>query len=242
MCTVTYLPTNNNSYIITHNRDEKSARTQALPPKRYVVNDVTVYYPKDATANGTWIAMSGCAFSLCLLNGGFIAHESKPPYLKSRGQIILDFFKYNDAEKMCAEYNFFNIEPFTLIVVMQLNKVTSLSEIVWDGLQIHHKKLNASIPQMWSSSTLYSEADRLQRKKWFEAWIAENKKFTQKDIVQFHHYSPLDINAEGLIIDRNNGEKITVSLTSIENNENEICTIYYKDFLNNKDYRSKIYK
>jgi hypothetical protein len=242
VCTVTYLPVNNNSYILTHNREERSVRKQALPPKRYLVNDVSIYYPKDAEANGTWIAMSGCAFSLCLLNGGFVAHESKPPYAKSRGQIILDFFKFKDVDKMCVEYDFTNIEPFTLIILLQQNKKISLFEIVWNGIKICNTKIDEAKPQMWSSSTLYTPTDRVQRKKWFDEWVENNKNFTQKDIVNFHHYAPTDKDAEGFIIDRNKGEKITVSLTSIENFENEICTIYYKDFLNNKDYRSKIFK
>jgi Transport and Golgi organisation 2 len=242
VCTVTYLPISNNSYLLTHNRDEKSVRKQAIYPKRYKVNGVVMYYPKDAEANGTWIAMSGCAFSLCLLNGGFEAHNSTPPYAKSRGQIILDFFKFKNVNKMCAEYDFTNIEPFTLIVVMQLNKILSLNEMVWDGVQIHNTALDTTQPQMWSSSTLYTPEDRIARKEWFKNWLANNKHYTQKDIVQFHHYHPQNGTQEGLIINRNDGEKLTVSLTSIENLDNEQCTIYYKDFLNNKDYRSKIFK
>src|SRR5690606_27855602 len=74
MCTLTFIPKGNFDFIITSNRDEASFR-KTLPPKTYVVDGEKLVYPKDEVAGGTWIGVSSRNRLVCLLNGGFIAHE-----------------------------------------------------------------------------------------------------------------------------------------------------------------------
>ena len=52
MCTVTYLPQENDGFILTSNRDESPMR-KTIPPKKYVENGVELIYPKDQLAGGT---------------------------------------------------------------------------------------------------------------------------------------------------------------------------------------------
>ena len=56
MCTVTYLPLENDGFILTSNRDESPMR-KTIPPKKYLENGVELAYPKDQLAGGTWICL-----------------------------------------------------------------------------------------------------------------------------------------------------------------------------------------
>jgi Transport and Golgi organisation 2 len=235
VCTATFIPLKNNSYLFTHNRDEKVNRTIATLPRRYKMGDGAVVMPVDPISNGTWIATSSCVFSLCILNGGFEFHESVPPYAKSRGQIILDFFKYGDAQKMCYEYDWSGYEPFTFLIVQHINKVVHLFEIVWNGSKINLNIMDATEPHIWSSSTLYTAAEKQKRQQWFYAFVENQSEISETEIIQFHHFVPKDANDEGFIIDRELSGRKTVSLTCIHNFRNENCTFYYKDFIQHKE-------
>ncbi len=165
MCTVTYLPKGHNAFILTHNRDEHHSRGLAQLPEKRAIEQSICLAPVDSTAGGTWIATSE-QFTLCLLNGGFVKHTSNPTYRHSRGHIIFDFFLYNNVGKFLQEYRFEDIEPFTLILINHEGRV--VTELVYDGKAIHHALVNQETPHIWSSSTLYSEADRLRRKIYFQ--------------------------------------------------------------------------
>ena len=98
MCTVTYFPLEQDGYILTSSRDEKSVRGIALPPRKYLLDQQTVFFPKDPDAGGTWFVTTGRDTTLCLLNGAFTKHEHEPPYRKSRGLVVLDYFKFRDTD------------------------------------------------------------------------------------------------------------------------------------------------
>ncbi|HAD11338.1 MAG TPA: hypothetical protein DCF33_02760, partial [Saprospirales bacterium] len=111
MCTVTYLPLSN-GFILTHNRDEAPARS----PKSIVrEGSPAILFPRDTHAGGTWIACSQSGRTACLLNGAFVLHRRQPPYRRSRGLLLLDFFDWKNADDFFAEYDLHNIEPFTFL-------------------------------------------------------------------------------------------------------------------------------
>ena len=68
MCTVTYLPLENNQFILTSNRDESPMR-RTIPPTKYDTQGVALVYPKDELAGGTWIGIREKNRLVCLLNG-----------------------------------------------------------------------------------------------------------------------------------------------------------------------------
>jgi len=181
MCVLTFLPTVNSGYILTNNRDETLARPKAIPPKKYNINGKQVYYPKDPQAGGTWIATSDDV-TVCLLNGAFENHIHKPPYRQSRGQLILDFFKYND---FISNYSFENIENFTLIIVHHKNSL-QICEFRWDGTQLHYTSKNPEKAHIWSSATLYPHEIRTEREHWFADFRKQNPNFTPEQVVDFH--------------------------------------------------------
>lgn len=224
MCTVTFLPKENKSFILTHNRDEHFTRGVALLPQKRFTDQITFIAPIDSTANGTWIATSE-QFTLCLLNGGFEKHIPQPPYKHSRGQVIIDFFKYNNIDKFHQTYEVDNLEPFTLIAIEHATR--ALHQFIFDGNKMHYAHLDDNNFHIWSSSTLYTSEDIQKRKNHFNSFL-EQANYTQEAIIEFHtnKFNPLP--SEGIQINRDNILK-TVSLTSIHKQESISMT--YIDFL-----------
>ena len=188
MCTVTYLPLGNNNFILTSNRDETPLR-KTIPLKTYEENGVELTYPKDALAGGTWIGASSKNRLVCLLNGGFTNHKRNHYYKMSRGIIVKNILSADNGVAYINNFNFLDIEPFTLILVdyhLQLEAY----ELVWDGEKKHLTKL-VEEPRIWSSSPLYNEEMKALRKEWFSDWLVENDSFQQEKIIDFHQNESL---------------------------------------------------
>jgi hypothetical protein len=215
MCTVTFIPYNNGSgYILTSSRDEKTSRPNALAPQKYNVFQQQVFFPKDKLAGGTWVATSLNNFTLCLLNGAFNFHLSKPPYKLSRGLMLLDFFKYNNIDEFAENYDFSNIENFTLIIVNANNKL-QLTELRWDGVNLYQSELDASNRHIWSSCTLYQPEAILNRKNWFTNFCNNTPEITKDDTMLFHQNAGDGSLENSIMMNRENKVK-TVSITCID--------------------------
>ncbi len=238
MCTVTYLPQSGNSFILTSNRDEDITRQIALPISKYQINNLDVYYPKDPNAGGTWIAHGANGFTVCLLNGASKAHAPAGNYKKSRGLVVLDFFNYKNQYDFVTQYDFTNIEPFTLIFVKNNEGTIGVCELKWDGVNTQHKNYDASLPHIWSSVTLYSDDVIKQRESWFSNWIKNNEAFTKDNILMFHHFGGKGDVQNDLVINRDS--KKTVSICCINKLNNMVTEIIYEDILNKKTYSNKI--
>jgi uncharacterized protein with NRDE domain len=231
MCTVTYLPLGNNNFILTSNRDETPLR-KTISPKKYIENGVELTYPKDELAGGTWIGTSNKNRLVCLLNGGFTKHTRNSFYKMSRGVVVKKILSDANAVAFITDFDFNEIEPFTLILVDWKNELETY-ELVWDGVKKHFKKL-AQEPKIWSSSTLYTDEMKQLRKDWFAGWLNENKKNHQQKIVAFHKNEDLGTEETSLKMKRAFVE--TVSITSIQKTDSEI-KIEYLDFLNEETFR-----
>jgi len=223
MCTVTFLPYDLDGFLLTSNRDEMVTRKNSLVPTKYFVNDIEVYFPKDQEANGTWIASSCNGFTLCLLNGAFERHSSNPPYKRSRGLVLLDFFEYNSIDAYLSNYDFEGVEPFTLILIENDN-LKQLVELRWDGISTHTKSLDFSKPYIWSSATLYSKETISLREKWFRSWLVNNPVYTPEQILFFHHFAGNDDGTSNLIMQGHNRK--TVSITSVVRSKTTHRIIY----------------
>ncbi len=229
MCTVTYLPLHREGFLLTSTRDEKIQRQPAIPPKQFEAGESRIYYPRDPDAQGTWIATSLGEYSLCLLNGGIFPHQSNPPYRMSRGHIILDFFGHGNPDSFKAEYNFEGIEPFTLLIMGFESR--SLDEMIWDGNQVHHQKLNPEIPNIWSSVTLYSEDIITKRQDWFHEWLLTNPDFHTENVVNFHKKAGTGNPDIDILMNRDHVR--TVSITSVYRS-NILYGMYYEDMIEKK--------
>jgi uncharacterized protein with NRDE domain len=229
MCIVTYLPKKGSSFILTFNRDEKTSRPTAEMPKMHSIHGQKVIFPKDPVSGGTWIGISFKGQTICLLNGAFEKHISDPPYRKSRGLVALDIFKYKNFQAFASQYEFTNIEPFTLIYADGI----SLQELRWDGKKINLKELDPKQAHIWSSVTLYSKEVISKRNVGFSKWLNEHKDYRVEDIRRFHSFR-VDENISNDIIMKGE-QKLTVSITSIVK-ENSSIKLTYEDLVNENLY------
>ncbi|RFN59830.1 NRDE family protein [Marixanthomonas ophiurae] len=227
MCTLTFIPNSNNGFVLTSNRDEAPGRN-TLAPKVYSEKNTQLLFPKDELAGGTWIGVSNKKRLICLLNGGFAAHERKDSYRMSRGIIVKDLLTSDDAVSEIDTYNFEGIEPFTIVMVDWSNHLR-IFELVWDESQIHFTEKPLA-PQIWSSSLLYTKEMKEKREKWFSAFLFENLKPTATDLLQFHKTAGegnLDVD---VIMDR--GFVKTKSITQVVKNQN--IAMRYEDLQEEK--------
>lgn len=225
MCTVTYLPLGNDNFILTSNRDETPLR-KTIFPKEYIEDGVSLLYPKDELAGGTWIGVSDRNRLVCLLNGGFKKHVRDLPYKKSRGVLVKELLTKENVVDFINDYNFFKIEPFTIVLIDWSNGL-HVYELIWDGITKHFIQLNQE-PKIWSSSTLYTDDMKLLREKWFSGWLLHKKVFSEDEIIEFHKDETKGNPEISLKMKRAFVE--TVSTTCIKKENNSIQLIY-KDYL-----------
>lgn len=237
MCFVTYLPYQQ-GFILTSNRDENVGRPKASPPKKYLIDAVPVFYPQDGLAGGTWIAASPKA-TVCLLNGAFVKHQPTPPYRMSRGKAVLDFFQYAHLSEFAAAYDFGGIEPFTLVVIEEENELR-LSELRWDGLQVHLSTPDTARAHAWSSVTLYNDDIIQQREQWWQQWLMHHPMFEGGDVLDFHSLGGNGDSANDLVMNRNN-ELQTVSITQILKTPHQFL-MNYQDRLTGQQFKYRIFE
>ena len=237
MCTVTFLPTVENNFILTSSRDEHKERKLALAPRKYNVNGQSVFFPKDTQAGGTWIATSNNHFTLCLLNGAFQKHTPTGSYKLSRGLVLLDFFQFNNIEAFSSQYDFLGIEPFTLLII-DSSAGLQVHELIWDGIKLHQSQKDETKPSIWSSVTLYNAEVIAQREEWFKIWLAENKNYGLDQIRQFHQVGGTGNKTNDVLMSRED-RMLTVSITSIRQSTEGIY-MQYKDVQENKEVNIRI--
>lgn len=229
MCTVSFVNVND-TIIITSNRDEKTIRPSAIPPKEYRINGKNVIFPKDPKAGGTWFAVDTNGTVLVLLNGADEKHNVVLPYRKSRGLIVLDMISRESPRDYWDAIDLDNIEPFTLVLFQD----RALFQLRWNGNQKETTPLEIHKNHIWSSSTLYPQAIREQRASWFYSFLDANHEISATQLLKFHRYAEGQNQENGLVINRNDAMK-TLSITQslIEKNKVEIV---HCDLTLQKDY------
>ncbi len=231
MCTVTFLPLDGSGFVLTSSRDVGYKREKALAPQTYLENDVSMHYPRDGKAGGTWIGTSRNSRLICLLNGGFENHIQKKSYAKSRGLIVKELLASLDFEEACGDIELDNIEPFTIVGVTWSGE-QKLYEFVWDGNNRHLSELPMQ-PSIWSSSTLYTETMKALRQDWFREWFI-GKGRTPENILNFHKRGGIGFPEVDVFMRREHVG--TVSITQVVASGN-ICEMTYFPYIS--DQKSK---
>lgn len=198
MCTVTFIPKSNGSFLLTSNRDEAPERATILPAI-YTIEDVKCMFPKDAVAGGTWLGVSEKKRLICLLNGGFKAHQREESYRISRGVVVKKLLVASDLVSEVEAFNFKGIEPFTLIAIEYLETL-KLLELVWDGDKAHFTEKPLK-PNIWSSSLLYAPEIKKKREQWFSEFLSA-KDLSQEQIMHFHKTAGEGDTENDLVMDR----------------------------------------
>ncbi|KAB8155917.1 hypothetical protein EZY14_001510 [Kordia sp. TARA_039_SRF] len=222
MCTVSFIYKGNDAFVLTSNRDESPVR-KTEKPAVYSVANTKMIFPKDEVGGGTWIGMSNQKRVVCLLNGGFTAHERLQEYRHSRGIVVKDFLASAHIEKTVADYNFDKIEPFTIVMV-DWNESVQLFELVWDGTHKHFQKLSLETPHIWSSSMLYSEDMKQLRRDWFSDF-QQKSALHAASIMHFHKTAGIGNPEVDVIMDRFFVK--TISITQIEKTSESLSMKYH---------------
>ena len=217
---------------MTSNRDESAKRSSQNISKQSK-NGIDLFFPRDKTAGGTWIAVANTNRVVCLLNGAFAKHQHQPPYRKSRGIMVLEFFDYHNADSFFKEYDFKGMEPFTMIILEN----EQLFEFRWDEKDLHILELDRSSPHIWSSSTLYTDEIKKKRKKWFADWQLHHE-FELEQIFNFHKNAGEGNPDYDLVMNRKNIVQ-TVSITNIIKNAHSI-ELQYHDLIHSNFQQKEI--
>ncbi|MGB0789587.1 MAG: NRDE family protein [Marinirhabdus sp.] len=183
MCTLTFIPTGQNGFIVTNNRDEAPGR-ETIGPKTYTKNKVKSTYPKDKVAGGTWLGTSDKNRLVCLLNGGFTAHRPTGNYRLSRGIVVTNTLVADNALSSISSFDFSGVEPFTLVLI-EWHPTIVVHQVVWDGASAHISA-KENLPHIWSSSLLYSAKAKQRREQWFSSFLNYNQSPSAEKTLQFH--------------------------------------------------------
>ena len=227
MCTVTYIPKTNNTYTLTSNRDESPLRGNVtVSPKLISKNSINLISPIDEKAKGTWLLTTDDGITLCILNGAFKKHKHQPPYAYSRGLIPFKYLEFNSTDDFCNQINLDGVEPFTLVICENGDKLTTL---IWDEKEKHISILNPNEPHIWSSATLYDEDIKKYKEELFHSFMKNSN--TPINPLEFHQIGKDNPKEPCVFIKREKVE--TVSTTVVDINEKKI-NLFYQDYLKNE--------
>jgi len=216
MCTVTYIPTQN-GFFLTSNRDESPVRITEAPKPYECWKGAykKVVFPRDAHAGGTWIAMASSGQVACLLNGAFVKHQHQPPYRKSRGLILLEYFEGHSPLSFAEQVDLHQIEPFTLLLMDQ----KEFCELRYDGINRHIRLLSKSQPYIWSSATLYNADEARLKENRFMAWLNSAPLLRTERIMEFHGLN----NPDGYLLEKPQVKTVSITTVHQQNNILEMC-------------------
>lgn len=229
MCTLTFIPSqeSESAFILTSNRDESPHRNTVLP-KHYREGAVDLYFPKDKVAGGTWLGISSRKRLVCLLNGAFTAHKRQENYRMSRGLVVKKLLKTSDVSLFIENFDFFGIEPFTLVLVAWDSKL-AVQELIWDGKQTYFRKLPVA-PYIWSAPMLYPEEVRAQKEAVFEKFMQDHGNQLNPELMwQLNKQFWLD-----------HEQVSTISTTQILHTDGKQSHLKYQDWLSGEKAAQKI--
>ncbi|WP_224489407.1 NRDE family protein [Robertkochia flava] len=215
MCTVSYIVTGK-GYILTSNRDEDPGR-KALPPEPWTWDGEEVFKaPRDTQKNGTWCAADHSGRTACVLNGAFEKQNWSPPYAVSRGLLIPHAFRARSFFEFSHQQDFTGMAPFTLILVDDLLQV-----VRWDGKRRSITFLSKNKAHLWSSSTLYTREEHLDKLETFRDFLNAGNDVDAEKILELHGLGT----PTNFILDQP-GVK-TVSITQVKVSDNGSFSMDY---------------
>ncbi|HPE58208.1 MAG TPA: NRDE family protein [Bacteroidales bacterium] len=179
---LSYIPLENGQYILTQNRDESIMRPNSTPPIKKQVGGVSVVYPVDPQGWGTWLGVSSAGHAAALINGGLQPHKHHPPYRHSRGLIIPAFLTSFDFEFFYRNYDFSDLEPFTMLLIDK----DRLFEIIKTEDSIQLKEHDPGKPLFRLSYQLYPEDSINERSLHFYRWYYKHKHLNENEVLNYH--------------------------------------------------------
>ncbi len=214
--------------IITANRDESPERKSADFPAKAVKESQSAFYPQDGDKGGTWIASTSSGKVVNLMNGAFEAHQSNPPYRKSRGLVLLDAFDYESFERFSFQASFEGIEPFTMVCFEPFRNGNLLAELRWDGRYQHYQTLDPDKPYLWTSASLYSQKSHDARNQYFHQYLATESFIDSGELMDLHREMAMGCFEADFSEDGNLPPVQTLSCTQVEISK-QVRIMRYRD-------------
>lgn len=230
MCLVSYVPLGSKGFSLCSNRDEAPDRSTSTLIKE-TINSRRIAYPGDR-AGGSWIFMSHLGEVVCILNGAFEIHKHLPPYKQSRGLMAKSFFRYANAIEFLRNFEFNGMEPFTFII-----KTTNyFFEVRWDEVVLHVRTLDPLSTYVWSSSTLYTEEEQVEREEWYRTLLPKNPT-SNAQIMDLHATGAAGNMHHGFVMNRED-RVATISITGVEVNDHRRVMLH-RDLSTGEDRKVK---
>ncbi len=224
MCTLTYIPIDQHSFIWTQNRDESPSRNALKLIKQQKEG---LLYPQDFLSGGSWIAASRNKRVVSLLNGAFFKHPYHPSRHKSRGLVLLDAILADNIPAFLANYSLEGVEPFTIII----REEGAMWELRWDKTQKYFYPINPNYPYIWSSSSLYDTKTKVLRQSWFKDFLDLNPYPSPTQVQQFHLQG--GINDPNVDLKMHRPYVQTISMTTIIGRD-KLIEMQYNDMVHNR--------
>jgi len=222
MCIASFV-FNDESTIITFNRDENKHRLSEFP-SWHLHNGKSFFCPVDIQGGGTWLGYNRQIIAT-LQNGAYVKHIRTPPYNKSRGIILKNILETNAIETFLNLEYLQDVEPFSLTIFnVELNKVVIFR---YDGQQLFKEEKIQNESFILCSCTLYNEA---AFGKIIHGFNGVNS-MTANNVLNFHLQYAI-----GKAANQFTTLADTVSVTQFEiNHQNNTTHCTYLDLVSNKE-------
>jgi Transport and Golgi organisation 2 len=204
-------------------RDENPSR-RCSPPAMFETNGISYLMPVDSVSGGSWVGINILGTVVTLMNGGFEAHISQPPYRMSRGQIVKLMLESRMPVVDWVLLPTEQIEPHTLVVYSE----GKLFRLVWDGEQKYRTVLDEGTWHIFSSATLYDGAARNKRKEFFDDWMVMSPPADRISLLNF--FKSLKDEQNGFVMHRS--PRLQTLSFSYLNLMPEQGVFHYYDLLN----------
>ena len=174
MCTVVVVPAADAQLIVAVNRDERLARSLALPPSQHQGERLDWLAPVDPDGGGTWVAINQVGCAVTVLND-YRSSYQPTEQIRSRGRLVVDLVQSGDLEQVQERLEGCAIElaryrPFIALVAQRSEAEPARAiEAHWDGRDLAVKVVE--LPRMWVSSGVPGDWAHRARQAEFERFI-----------------------------------------------------------------------
>jgi transport and Golgi organization protein 2 len=152
MCSVSFVPRDEDGFVLAMNRDERRSRASALPPEVFARHGLTMLFPREPSG-GTWIGINSAGMAFSLVNW-YSELECERVNAVSRGEIVralLGTRRRGTVGSLLKGLPLERMNPFRLMVVSCSER--SLTEWRYHGGDLQPFRLPWK-RQHWFSSAI----------------------------------------------------------------------------------------
>jgi hypothetical protein len=183
MCTVTVVPHASGVRLLC-NRDERRARSTALPPRVHDLGEMDAIFPVDPEGTGTWLGCNAAGLAVALLNAHTARRAGDGP-TRSRGLIVRELLRRPSLAQAVTHAARLDPRDFAAfqVVILQGRRVAVVASDSVSIAQRASEIVNA--PLLFTSSSLGDGLVTPPRRRLFDrlvlwashGWLAGQARF-----------------------------------------------------------------